>query len=182
MEIRTTLLPQEVRTEPDRMFHHRCERCGVTCRNIAQGCAWGHPGAVPSDNAASSPHQSDGAVVEGPAELFGRLSQQHETLRVGNDLGCIKSLQTNEQSALTSELRPATGDLKFIFKCFTFLMSSRNAALSPLNLTPCGPERLRLASTRSSLSEDRHLAKTASPETKRQRRGRQEKGDTQKEK
>lgn len=61
-------------------------------------------------------------------------------------------------------------------------MSSRNAALSPLNLTPCGPERLRLASTRSSLSEDRHLAKTASPETKRREggEGRQRKGDTQK--
>lgn len=50
-------------------------------------------------------------------------------------------------------------------------MSSRKAALSPLNLTPCGPERLRLASTRSSLREDRHLAKTASPETKRRREG-----------
>lgn len=50
-------------------------------------------------------------------------------------------------------------------------MSSRNAALSPLNLTPCGPERLRLASTRSSLREDRHLAKTASPETKGRKEG-----------
>lgn len=50
-------------------------------------------------------------------------------------------------------------------------MSSRNAALSPLNLTPCGPGRLRLAFTRSSLREDRHLAKTASPETKRRREG-----------
>lgn len=50
-------------------------------------------------------------------------------------------------------------------------MSSRNTALSPLNLNPCGPERLRLASTRSSLREDRHLAKTASPGTKRERGG-----------
>lgn len=55
--------------------------------------------------------------------------------------------------------------------CATFLMSSRKASLSPLNLTPCGPERLRLASTLSSLSEDRHLAKTASPETQRGREG-----------
>lgn len=53
-------------------------------------------------------------------------------------------------------------------------MSSRKVALSPLNLTPCGPERLRLASTRSSLREDRHLAKTASPETKRRREGGEE--------
>lgn len=58
-----------------------------------------------------------------------------------------------------------------VLMLFTFLMSSRNAALSPLNLTPCGPERLRLASTRSSLREDRHLAKTASPETKRREGG-----------
>lgn len=43
-------------------------------------------------------------------------------------------------------------------------MASRKEALSPLKMTPCGPERLRLASTLSSFSEDRHLAKTASPE------------------
>lgn len=42
-------------------------------------------------------------------------------------------------------------------------MSSRKVALLPLNLTPCGPERLRLASTLSSFREERHLAKTASP-------------------
>lgn len=96
----TLLLPHEVHTEPDHMFHHQYERCVVASRKIAQGCAWGHTGAVPSDDAASSPHQSDGAVVEGPAELFGRLSQQHETLRVGNDLGCIKSLQTHMNRAL----------------------------------------------------------------------------------
>lgn len=67
-------------------------------------------GAVPSDDAASSPHQSDGAVVEGPAELFGRLAQQHETLRVGDDLGCVKSLQTQTDGALLRQnsalLRP----------------------------------------------------------------------------
>lgn len=74
---------------------------------------------------------------------------------------------TYEQSALISELQLFCNRRPFIFQCFTFLMSSRNAALSPLNLTPCGPERLRLASTRSSLSEDRHLAKTASPKTNR---------------
>ena len=45
----------------------------------------------------------------------------------------------------------------------TFLMSSRKEALSPLNLAPEGPERLRLATTLSSFREDRHLAKTASP-------------------
>lgn len=49
--------------------------------------------------------------------------------------------------------------------CSTFLMSSRKASLFPLNLTPCGPGRSLLASSLSSFSEDRHLAKTASPDT-----------------
>lgn len=53
---------------------------------------------APSDDAASSPHQGDGAVVERPAELFGRLPQQHEALRVGNDLGGVESLQKQKQS------------------------------------------------------------------------------------
>lgn len=48
---------------------------------------------VPSDDAASSPHQGDGAVVEGPAELFGCLPQEHEALRVGDDLGGVQSLE-----------------------------------------------------------------------------------------
>lgn len=47
----------------------------------------------PSDDAAASPHQSDGAVVEGPAELDGRLPQQHEALSVGDDLGCVEGLR-----------------------------------------------------------------------------------------
>jgi len=50
-------------------------------------------------------------------------------------------------------------------------MSSRKAALSPLNLAAWGPGRLRLASTRSSFREDRHLAKTASPESQGGGRG-----------
>lgn len=48
----------------------------------------------PPDNAAASPHQSDGAVVQGPAELFGRLPQQHEALSVGDDLGGVEGLRT----------------------------------------------------------------------------------------
>lgn len=101
---------------PTACFTIKCERCVVACRKIAQGCASGRTEAVPPDDAASSPHQSDGAVVEGPAEFFGRLSQQHETLCVGNDLGCIKSLQTCEQSAPISELSsPATGDPLFFY-------------------------------------------------------------------
>lgn len=44
---------------------------------------------APADDAASSPHQSDGAVIEDPAELFGCLPQQHEALRVRDDLGGV---------------------------------------------------------------------------------------------
>lgn len=51
---------------------------------------------VPSDDAASPPHQSDGTIVEGPAELFGCLTQQHEALCVGNDLGGVEGLQRNK--------------------------------------------------------------------------------------
>lgn len=61
--------------------------------------------------------------------------------------------------------------------CSTFLMSSRKVALFPLNLTPCGPERLRLASTLSSFREERHLAKTASPKIQTEREGGGDKGD-----
>lgn len=49
--------------------------------------------AVPPDDAAPPPHQSDGAVVQRPAELFGRLPQQHEALSVRDDLGGVKSLK-----------------------------------------------------------------------------------------
>lgn len=52
----------------------------------------------PSNDAASSPHQGDGAVVERPAELFGCLPQQHEALSVGNDLGGVQSLEKKKQS------------------------------------------------------------------------------------
>ena len=48
---------------------------------------------APSDDAASSPHQSDRAVVQGPAELFSRLPQQHEALRIGDDLGGVEGLE-----------------------------------------------------------------------------------------
>lgn len=53
-------------------------------------------------------------------------------------------------------------------------MSSRKAALSPLYLTPCGPDRLQLASTLSSFREDRHRAKTASPESEAAKEGEEE--------
>ncbi|MEQ2178135.1 hypothetical protein GOODEAATRI_010827 [Goodea atripinnis] len=58
--------------------------------------------AAPSDDAASSPHQGDGAVVERPAELSGCLPQQHEALSVRNDLGGIESLEKQKQSLFNS--------------------------------------------------------------------------------
>lgn len=47
----------------------------------------------PADDAAAPPHQGDAAVVEGPAEFGGRLSQQHEALSVRDDLGGIEGLE-----------------------------------------------------------------------------------------
>lgn len=74
--MKINLHPHDVHTEPDRIFHHQCERCVVACKgNCTRVRGKGCTEAVPSDDAASSPHQSDGAVVEGPAEFFGRLSQ-----------------------------------------------------------------------------------------------------------
>ena len=48
----------------------------------------------PADDAAPSPHQGDGAVVQGPAELFGRLPEEHEALCVRDDLGGVEGLRT----------------------------------------------------------------------------------------
>lgn len=39
-----------------------------------------------ANDAAASPHQRDLAIVEVPVELLGRLTQQHEALRVRDDL------------------------------------------------------------------------------------------------
>lgn len=57
---------------------------------------------VPSDDAASSPHQGDRTVVQRPAELFSGLSQQHESLRVGDDLGSIEGLDRESKPVYTS--------------------------------------------------------------------------------
>ena len=43
-----------------------------------------------ADDASSAPHQRNSAHVEVPAVLLGRRSQQHVTLRVGNNLGTIE--------------------------------------------------------------------------------------------
>ena len=47
--------------------------------------------------------------------------------------------------------------------CQTFLICSTNSFLSPEYFVTAGPFSCLLASTRSSLSEDKHLANTASP-------------------
>lgn len=48
---------------------------------------------APSNDAASSPHQGNPPIVEGPAELFGCLSQEHEPLSIRNDLGGVEGLK-----------------------------------------------------------------------------------------
>lgn len=68
--------------------------------------------AVPPDDAAAPPHQSDGAVVQRPAELLGRLPQQHEALSVRNDLGGVKSLDKQKRDAF-QKCRDVTAQLRF---------------------------------------------------------------------
>ncbi|KAI6770536.1 hypothetical protein HG530_005165 [Fusarium avenaceum] len=45
-----------------------------------------------SDDAATSPHEGDGRLVELPVELASGLLHEHEALGVGDDLGSVKSL------------------------------------------------------------------------------------------
>ena len=47
---------------------------------------------LPADNAPSSPHQSDGPIVQLPVVYLSGLPQQHEPLGVRNNLGGIQSL------------------------------------------------------------------------------------------
>ena len=64
-----------------------------------------------ADDAAGAPHQGDAAVVEIPVVLLGGLAQQHETLRVGDDLGgqqrLADVLDEGLPVAVELELRPA---------------------------------------------------------------------------
>ena len=46
----------------------------------------------PANDAASTPHECDAAVVEIPAVDLGRLAEQHEALGIGDDLGGIECL------------------------------------------------------------------------------------------
>lgn len=48
---------------------------------------------LPSDDAASPPHQCNATIVNCPAKFFGCLSQQHETLSIGDNLGGIECLE-----------------------------------------------------------------------------------------
>ena len=47
-----------------------------------------------SDNASSPPHQGDSAEIQIPFELLWRFSQQHETLRVGDDFRGVQGLNS----------------------------------------------------------------------------------------
>lgn len=91
-------------TGPPQLLNTECERRLLTSRcpklQAKRNCGWGGVSArrnKPSDDAAASPHQSDGAVVEGPAKLYGRLPQQHEALSVGDDLWCVEGLRKNQR-------------------------------------------------------------------------------------
>jgi len=58
---------------------------------------------APADDAASSPHEGDGSVVEGPAQLLGGLPEEHEALGVGDDLGGVQALEEQETTVFTHQ-------------------------------------------------------------------------------
>lgn len=47
---------------------------------------------LPSNDAAPSPHEGNPTVIQIPAEDLSCLSQQHESLSIGDNLRCIQSL------------------------------------------------------------------------------------------
>ena len=47
---------------------------------------------VPADDTTPPPHECDAAIVEVPAVDLGSLTEQHEALGIGDDLGGVKSL------------------------------------------------------------------------------------------
>ena len=85
------------------------------------------------DDAAAPPEKRDPAVVEIPLVFLRGLMQQHESLRIGNDLRCVQRLFEVAQKSLL-----VAGELS------------------------CRGRQHLDASTRSSFMADRHRAKTAS--------------------
>lgn len=56
-----------------------------------------------ADDAATTPHEGDGRIVKLPAVLLGSLPDEHEALRVGDDLGSIETLlQILDESLLVT--------------------------------------------------------------------------------
>ena len=65
---------------------------------------------VPSNDAATSPHEGDPSVVELPTELFGCFSHQHESLSVRYDFGGVERfpyLKNNVLLSLCSDVTSA---------------------------------------------------------------------------
>ena len=54
----------------------------------------------PADDASSTPHQSNGAIVELPAIIFGCLAKQHESLGIRHNLGSIQSLDERKEKEI----------------------------------------------------------------------------------
>ena len=60
---------------------------------------------LPADNAPSSPHQCNGAIVQFPSVTFGSLTEKHEPLGIRHNLGSIKSLRVGETERGTDRIR-----------------------------------------------------------------------------
>lgn len=66
-----------------------------------------------ADDAATTPHESNGGLVELPAVLLGSLLHEHEALGVGDDLGGVQGLLevVKELLLVALELAAATADV-----------------------------------------------------------------------
>lgn len=80
-----------------------------------------------ADNAATTPHESNGRLVELPLVLLGGVLDEHEALGVGDDLGGIQSLLEviNESGLVAREL--GSGALQDSGSTATLILESRQA-------------------------------------------------------
>lgn len=74
---------------------------------------------LPSDNAASPPHQCNTTVIQCPAKFFGCLSQQHEALSIWDNLGSIQGLKKKKSGTLTKRLTKLNNKLHGLHALFS---------------------------------------------------------------
>lgn len=78
---------------------------------------------VPANDTTSTPHEGNATIIQLPAKLLGSLAQQHEALRVGDNLAGVKGLSDvlDEFLMVTSELAVA-GSLQVLAGVYTLVL------------------------------------------------------------